>query len=87
MERPCIYNEPEKAMEHYRQEGRDCRLETAEYHPEKMTVEEFYEIIIDNKDAFVANMNGIKEEGGKKDWAENWMDRLTKWSEMEHEIK
>jgi hypothetical protein len=78
----CTFQSQEEAVELYKTLGRKCRRATAEYFPWKMTVEQFYEEIIGNKEAFIANMK-ILEDLPERRWAEDWIETLAAWSEME----
>ena len=59
---------------------RKCRDTTAEYYPDKLTVDEFADEIKESIDAFVNNMRYLKIE---ENWAEDWIETLGAWMEME----
>lgn len=71
---------PDEGKVLYEELGRKCRAWTALSHPTKMTVEEFYEELISCKDSFISNMNYLNEN---KKWAEDWIQTLAAWAEME----
>lgn len=56
---------------------------TNNYYPDKMTVEEFIEIIDERSlKAFAANMNN-HEDWRQKKYAEDWMDMFARWMDLD----
>ena len=65
--------------------GRPIRKSTTEeMYPDKMSIYEFKQDVIDNFDAFVENMeqNRFGQEGK---YAEEWAEIFLSWSEIEEE--
>jgi hypothetical protein len=62
--------------------GHPIREETtASFFPQKMSIEEFCENILNNKDAFVDNMKSIFPN--EKRFVEEWFETFGAWNEIE----
>lgn len=61
---------------------RNCSPATADYYPEKVSIEFFAKEVKRNIDNFVSNMERF-EETKELIWIEDWMKMFQRWSEME----
>jgi len=61
---------------------RNCKPATADYYPEKISVDYFAKEIKNTIDNFAQNMKNLKGVKEHK-WAEDWMEMFQAWSEME----
>lgn len=74
----------EAAIEAYKKDGRACRVMTMLSYPRKMTVEGFYQQLLEAQKPFIQNMHNLGTDIiPKKQYAEDWMETLQKWMEME----
>jgi hypothetical protein len=62
--------------------GHPIREETtAVFHPDKMTVDEFVDLIKGSMDEFAKNMKGIRKDA--LEFPEEWLETMAAWMEIE----
>lgn len=55
---------------------------TEEFYPDKLSVDEFSEYILNTAKGFIENMKNLKLDDR---YAEEWMETFAAWSEIEQE--
>jgi hypothetical protein len=63
--------------------GKPIRDVTEEFHPEKLTLEEFQAEVVDAINPFVANMKNLGDVAEQLKHIEEWYEQFLAWSEVE----
>lgn len=58
---------------------------TLEFFPDKITIEEFKSVIIDNFDAYKGNMEHLQGKPLPPMYIEEWVEQYLAWLEIEEE--